>query len=70
MAKYIKDLDQYLTQQSGLDKAEREQWRKAVGQLMDKAKKIKDPIKATAAKAEAVKVFSSMSYWKTNYKNK
>ena len=69
-AKYIKDLDKYLTQRSGLDKDERSQWRETINMLRDKANAEKDPKKAKELKDEVLRVFQSMSYWKQKYQKK
>lgn len=66
----IKDLNQYLTATTGLDAQQREEWRKCIRQLMDRAKGITDPIEQRAAKQEALKVFDSFSYWKERYAGK
>lgn len=55
MAK-IKDLDKYLSNKTGLDKAERQQWRDKIAELS-----------AAGNKHEAWKVFQSFQYWKVTY---
>ena len=52
----VKDLDQYLTQNTGLNKDERAQWRECIKQLSE-----------SGQKEEMMKVFNSFSYWKDNY---
>lgn len=56
MAKYIKDLNKYLTDKSGLDAVERQQWRDKIAELSAKGNK-----------HEAWKVFQSFQYWKETY---
>jgi len=54
--KMIKDLNQYLTAKTGLNAEEREQWRQKIVSLHRDGKK-----------EEAMKVYQSISYWKTKY---
>ena len=68
--KKVKDLDQHLTQVTGLDKDERQEWRDCIAILMNRAKGEVDDAKRKWLKKEAMNVFDSFSYWKQNYQNK
>jgi hypothetical protein len=53
--KKIKDLNQYLTDNTGLNKDEREQWRNKISEMMK------------TDREEAMKVFHSTQYFKAKY---
>lgn len=54
--KKIKDTNKWLTDKSGLDATQRQQWRDKVKELMDKGDKV-----------EAFTVFNSFNYYKHKY---
>jgi hypothetical protein len=56
MAKYIKDLDTYLTEKTGLDKKQRAAWRNKIKKLLSQRKT-----------DEALKCMQSISYYKAIY---
>jgi hypothetical protein len=56
--KKVKDLNQFLTEQTGLNKLQREHWRQAIVRIMK------------TDKVEAMKIFNSFEYFKVNYLNK
>jgi hypothetical protein len=52
----IKDLNQYLTDKTGLSKEERQLWRDKISELLEKGDR-----------EEAMRCFQSFSYWKQKY---
>lgn len=65
--KKISDLSKHLTEQTGLDKEQRQQWRDTIKSLGLHADRAKDPAQKKYLQQERMRVFQSFSYWKQNY---